>query len=97
MNIEYKECKDCKHQNLVFNYGIGTCVNMGSENCAIYTKECDFCKNIKAGLPLIETDFYISIREIIGKNLLIFSNCGDNSGAGAFEINFCPMCGRKLE
>jgi hypothetical protein len=59
--------------------------------------ECEFCKDIKVGLPLIETDLHIEIREIMSKNELVFTNCGDNRGLGSLKINFCPICGRKLE
>lgn len=27
---------------------------------------------------------------------LHFDNSGDEYGEGQFEINYCPMCGRKL-
>jgi hypothetical protein len=58
--------------------------------------ECEFCKDIPIGLPLIETDLYIAIMNLLGENTLVYSNCGDERGAGALKINFCPMCGRKL-
>jgi hypothetical protein len=59
--------------------------------------ECEFCRDIPVGLPLVETDLYIEIRKSISDNVLLFSNCGDERGCGALKINFCPMCGRRLE
>jgi hypothetical protein len=58
---------------------------------------CEFCKNIPTGLPNIETELYVGLRKIVTKNALVYSNCGNELGVGAFDIYFCPICGRKLE
>ena len=68
---------------------------------------CDFCKNIGIGIP--DWDFLtpdengrtpsgdtIEIRKIADKHALVFTNSADEYGAGALNIAFCPMCGRKL-
>jgi hypothetical protein len=38
----------------------------------------------------------IEIRKIMNKNALVFTNSADEYGAGALNINYCPICGRKL-
>lgn len=68
---------------------------------------CDFCKSIGAGIP--DWDFItpdeservpsgekIEIRKIVDKHALVFTNSAGEYGAGALNIAFCPMCGRKL-
>ena len=68
---------------------------------------CEFCKNIGIGLPdwnflpeddaeIVPSGIKIEIRKIIGKTALVFTNSADEYGAGAINIQFCPMCGRKL-
>lgn len=68
---------------------------------------CEFCKNIGIGIP--DWDFLtpdengrttsgdaIEIRKIVDKHALVFTNSADEYDAGALNIAFCPMCGRKL-
>lgn len=71
---------------------------------------CEFCKNIKVGLP--GWDFCpedwdyknngcpsgdrIEICKILKHNALVFTNSANEYGPGALNINYCPMCGRKL-
>lgn len=67
---------------------------------------CEFCNDIGIGLP--DWDFLpgedsdkssgieIEIRKIIDYNALVFTNSADEYGAGALNINYCLMCGRKL-
>ena len=68
---------------------------------------CEFCRDIGIGLPnwnfLPEEDFdivpsgdKIEIRKITGHNALVFTNSANEYGAGALNINYCPICGRKL-
>lgn len=69
---------------------------------------CEFCKNIGIGLPnwkflpeddsdVVPSGIKIEIRKIIDYNALVFTNSADEYGAGALlNINYCPMCGRKL-
>lgn len=68
---------------------------------------CEFCKNIGIGLPdwnflpeddeeTIPSGIEIEIRKIIDKTALVFTNSADEYGAGAININYCPMCGREL-
>lgn len=68
---------------------------------------CEFCKNIGIGLPdwnflpgedsdIVPGGIEIEIRKIIDYNALVFTNSADEYGAGALNINYCPICGRKL-
>lgn len=68
---------------------------------------CEFCKNISAGLPdwdflpkgredSVPSGIAIKIVKIGNKNVLVFTNSANEYGAGALNINFCPICGRKL-
>lgn len=68
---------------------------------------CEFCKNIGIGIPdwdfLLEEDSdivpsgdKIEIRKIMNHNALVFTNSANEYGAGALNINYCPICGRKL-
>ena len=58
---------------------------------------CEFCdgreKRIENGFTYgnahIAKNFYYSYS-------LRYDNSGDECGEGAFEINYCPICGRKL-
>lgn len=58
---------------------------------------CDFCdgkaKRIENGYTYGDA----RIKKSSGENYsLHFDNSGDEYGDGQFEINYCPMCGRKL-
>lgn len=58
---------------------------------------CDFCdgkaKRIENGYTYGDA----RIKKSSGENYsLYFDNSGDEYGDGQFEINYCPMCGRKL-
>lgn len=68
---------------------------------------CEFCNDIGIGLPnwnflpnedfdIVPSGVKIEIRKIIDHNALVFTNSADEYGAGALNINYCPMCGRKL-
>ena len=68
---------------------------------------CEFCENIGIGLPdwnflpkddaeIVPNGIKIEIRKVIDKTALVFTNSADEYGAGAINIRFCPMCGRKL-
>lgn len=68
---------------------------------------CEFCKNIGIGLPdwnflpeddeeIVPSGIEIEIRKIIDKTALVFTNSADEYGVGSINIQFCPMCGRKL-
>ncbi len=68
---------------------------------------CEFCKNIGIGIPdwdfltpdengRIPSGVEIEIRKIADKRELVFTNSAGEYGAGALNINYCPICGRKL-
>lgn len=68
---------------------------------------CEFCKNIGIGIPdwdflpeedsdIVPSGDKIEIRKIMNHNALVFTNSANEYGAGALNINFCPICGRKL-
>lgn len=68
---------------------------------------CEFCKKIGIGLPgwdfmpkeeenIVPTGYAIEIRKIVNKNALVFTNSANEYGPGALDIQFCPICGRKL-
>ena len=68
---------------------------------------CEFCKNIGIGLPdwnflpeddaeIVPSGIEIEIRKIIDKTALVFTNSAEEYGPGVINIQFCPMCGRKL-
>lgn len=68
---------------------------------------CEFCKNIGIGLPdwdflpgedsdTVPSGMEIEIRKITDHNALVFTNSANEYGAGALNINYCPICGRKL-
>lgn len=68
---------------------------------------CDLCKDIGVGIPnwdfltpdrngRIPSSIEIEIRRCFDKYALVFTNSGDEYGAGALNIQFCPICGRRL-
>ena len=68
---------------------------------------CKFCENIGIGLPdwkflpeddaeIVPDGMKIEIRKVIDKTALVFTNSANEYGAGALNINYCPICGRKL-
>ena len=68
---------------------------------------CEFCRDIGIGLPdwnflpkddenIVLSGDKIEIRKITGHNALVFTNSANEYGAGAIDIKYCPMCGRKL-
>lgn len=66
---------------------------------------CEFCENIGIGIPNwdfsdeTKPTFYgnaIEIRRIMENNALVYTNSADEYGYGALNINYCPICGRKL-
>ena len=59
---------------------------------------CEFCdgkeKRIENGFTY--GNAYIT-KNLLNKSYsLNYDNSGDEYGEGEFEINYCPMCGRKL-
>lgn len=68
---------------------------------------CEFCENIEIGLQnwnflagedsdIVPSGIEIEIRKIMDHNALVFTNSANEYGAGALNINYCPICGRKL-
>lgn len=68
---------------------------------------CEFCKDIGIGLQdwdflpkededIVPSGDAIEIRKIMNKNALVFTNSANEYGVGALNINYCPICGRKL-
>lgn len=57
---------------------------------------CEFCdgkgKRIKNGF----TYGRVMINKMHGLYILRFDNSGNEYGYGQVEINYCPICGRKL-
>lgn len=67
----------------------------------------NFAKNIGIGLPnwdflpeedsdIVPSGIEIEIRKIMDHNALVFTNSANEYGTGALNINYCPICGRKL-
>lgn len=66
---------------------------------------CDFCTNTFGRKPLLQENKYkphtrmmstISIEENNGKHQIEIDLWDGGNVYAAFEINYCPMCGRKL-
>ena len=59
---------------------------------------CEFCdgkeKRIENGFTY--GNDYITKNHLNKSYSLNYDNSGDEYGEGEFEINYCPMCGRKL-
>ena len=59
---------------------------------------CEFCdgkeKRIENGFTY--GNAYITKNRLNKSYSLHYDNSGDEYGEGEFEINYCPMCGRKL-
>ena len=59
---------------------------------------CEFCdgkeKRIENGFTY--GNAYITQNLLNKSYSLYYDNSGDEYGEGEFEINYCPMCGRKL-
>ena len=67
---------------------------------------CDFCTDTFDQKPLLQENKYepytcmmstISIEENNGKHQIEIDLWDGGNVYAAFEINYCPMCGRKLE
>ena len=67
---------------------------------------CDFCTDTFGQKPLLQENKYepytrmmstISIEENNGKHQIEIDLWDGGNVYAAFEINYCPMCGRKLE
>ena len=67
---------------------------------------CDFCTDTFEQKPLLQENKYepytcmmstISIEENNGKHQIEIDLWDGGNVYAAFEINYCPMCGRKLE
>ena len=67
---------------------------------------CDFCAGTFDQKPLLQENKYkpytrmmstISIEENNGKHQIEIDLWDGGNVYAAFEINYCPMCGRKLE
>lgn len=69
---------------------------------------CEYCKNIGIGIPNYTfcdeelpthknfSGEFIELRKIVDKIALVFSNSAEEYGYGALNVNYCPICGRKL-
>ena len=59
---------------------------------------CEFCdgkeKRIENGFTY--GNAYITKNRLNKSYSLHYDNSGDEYGEGGFEINYCPMCDRKL-
>jgi hypothetical protein len=55
---------------------------------------CDYCENTRPLFGNLYSDFYVEI--INGDVIDIHFYGSEQNGDGSFEINYCPMCGRKL-
>ena len=67
---------------------------------------CDYCTDTFDQKPLLQENKYkpytrmmstISIEEYNGKHQIEIDLWDGGNVYAAFEINYCPMCGRKLE
>ena len=68
--------------------------------------KCDYCTDTFDQKPLLQENKYkpytrmmstISIEENNGKHQIEIDLWDGGNVYAAFEINYCPMCGRKLE
>lgn len=57
---------------------------------------CEFCDGKARKIENGYTYGNARIETMYGIYSLHFDNSGDEYGEGQFEINYCPMCGRKL-
>ena len=57
---------------------------------------CEFCDGKARKIENGYTYGNARIEKKYGIYSLHFDNSGDEYGEGQFEINYCPMCGRKL-
>lgn len=62
---------------------------------------CDMCEFCDGREKRIENGFTYGNAHIVKNNFgysysLRYDNSADEYGEGAFEINYCPICGRKL-
>nr|DAR55009.1 MAG TPA: MqsA [Bacteriophage sp.] len=59
---------------------------------------CEFCdgkeKRIENGFTYANA--YITKNQLSRSYSIHYDNSADEYGYGAFEINYCPICGRKL-
>lgn len=62
-------------------------------------KNCPYCHDFDGhGPDLFKCDSdYESASIYLEDNTITFDNSDGSRMSGAFKINFCPMCGRKLE
>lgn len=70
---------------------------------------CEFCENVGIGMPNYtfgddevptyknSSGEFIELRKIADKFSLVFSNSADEYEYSVLNVNFCPMCGRKLK
>ena len=69
---------------------------------------CDFCKNIKSDFPkwdfsydeendILPSGEAIELLFIHGYFALVFTNSADEYEYSHIRVDFCPICGRKLE
>lgn len=57
---------------------------------------CEFCDGKARKIENGYTYGNARVEKTHGIYSLYFDNSGDEYGEGQFEINYCPMCGRKL-
>jgi len=57
---------------------------------------CDYCKDRLKGKKIKEFDGGNGVAEIWDNHLYVQESGTGNNVLG-FKINYCPMCGRKLE
>lgn len=67
----------------------------------IYGERSDMCKFCDGREKRIENGFTCGNAHIAKNNFgysysLHYDNSTDEYGEGTFEINYCPICGRKL-
>ena len=71
---------------------------------------CEFCKNVETGNdynPIVSSEINLGfagtlfIDVSLGRGAKMNLDCcmdtKDNNSSKSVKINFCPMCGRKLE
>ena len=62
-------------------------------------KKCPYCHNLDGhGAALFECNVREADARIeLDENVISFDNSDGHFIYGEFKINFCPICGRKLE
>lgn len=55
--------------------------------------DCEFCQERK---PIEDKESYAKIVMAKYGNFLLYDNSADEYANGRVNINYCPICGRKL-